>query len=682
MFVCWSQCARAMTRVTFPDLTQSCLVQQADGWRTMSKRLINIDNGGTLTDVCVVEGDQITFTKTLTTPYDLSRCLFDGLTKASEALYGEPQLAALLQSTDYIRYSTTQGNNALVQRQGPKLGLMASTPDLAARMTERNGTSQLFDVLVGDRVVTVDVDVDDETLSQHLVTDVNELVRRGANRLVVAFGGPGGADQERRVQRMLLSLYPRHLLGSIPLMFSAEMFGADPDDARRAWSSVFNAFLHPSMERFLFSAEARLREYRTRRPLLIFRNDGGSSRVAKSAAIKTYSSGPRGGLEGTKAMARHYDFNHVLMVDVGGTTTDVGVVRDGSVQIDRHGLIAGVQVSLSLAGITSTGVGGSSVVRSVAGVITVGPDSLGSAPGPACFGLGGTDATITDVLLLMGVLGSSTFLGGTMNLDAAQSAAAVRTGFAEPLGVDLDQALVQMEAAFTDQLAKAITAGDDVDAETVVAAFGGAGPMTICDAARKAGVRRVLVPRAAAVFSAYGIGFSDITRHYEMPLYMSQQDPEVVVKGTVDELTERARRDMFGEGVDLDGCDVTYRLVSADGSSIELDSTKIVGPWNPTPASLELSLVSPLPHIALSDRAETAPFAAKPAGSRAVLDTQNLPARRVEVPVYTIETLAPGATAAGPAIVEGSFFTMKVPVDWTFVSTELGDLLLTDLRSF
>jgi len=86
MFVCWSQCAGAVTCVTFHDLTQSCLVRQADGWRTMSKRLINIDNGGTLTDVCVVEGDQITFTKTLTTPYDLSRCLFDGLTKASEGL--------------------------------------------------------------------------------------------------------------------------------------------------------------------------------------------------------------------------------------------------------------------------------------------------------------------------------------------------------------------------------------------------------------------------------------------------------------------------------------------------------------------------------------------------------------------------------------------------------------------
>jgi len=89
-------------------------------------RLINIDNGGTLTDVCVVDGDGVRYTKTLTTPFDLSRCLFDGLTKASRLVYGEERLAALLQATDYIRYSTTQGTNALVQRQGPRLGLLAA----------------------------------------------------------------------------------------------------------------------------------------------------------------------------------------------------------------------------------------------------------------------------------------------------------------------------------------------------------------------------------------------------------------------------------------------------------------------------------------------------------------------------------------------------------------------------
>ena len=91
-------------------------------------RLINIDNGGTLTDVCVVDGDDVRYTKTLTTPFDLSRCLFDGLAKASRLVYGEERLGALLQATDYIRYSTTQGTNALVQRQGPRLGLLAGTP--------------------------------------------------------------------------------------------------------------------------------------------------------------------------------------------------------------------------------------------------------------------------------------------------------------------------------------------------------------------------------------------------------------------------------------------------------------------------------------------------------------------------------------------------------------------------
>ena len=95
-------------------------------------RLINIDNGGTLTDFCLVDGGDVRYTKTLTTPYDLSRCLFDGLTRVSELVYGEPQLAALLQSTDYIRYSTTQGTNALVQRAGPRLGLLLADSAVAA----------------------------------------------------------------------------------------------------------------------------------------------------------------------------------------------------------------------------------------------------------------------------------------------------------------------------------------------------------------------------------------------------------------------------------------------------------------------------------------------------------------------------------------------------------------------
>jgi len=479
-------------------------------------RMINIDNGGTLTDICVISGQDVQYTKTLTTPFDLSRCLFDGLTKASAVVYGEDRLSSLLQTTDYIRYSTTQGTNALVQRKGRPLGLLVADPLLYSRLADTTEQEDLLAALVGDRHATVTVDADDAALSAELVSQINALASGGASRLVVSIGGPDGPEAERRLKRSLLRLYPRQLLGAIPLLFSWEL-AADRDDVRRTWSSLLNAFLHPAMERFLFNAESRLREHRTRRPLLIFRNDGGSSRVAKSAAIKTYSSGPRGGLEGTRALARHYGLRRVLMVDVGGTTTDVGAVTEGVVEVARRGYVDDAPTSFQLAAITSHGVGGSSVIRLVDGKLRVGPESVGAAPGPACFGLGGTDATITDVYLLLGILDPHTYLGGTLKLDADRSARTVITNVAEPLGVSLDEALARMETAYLERVAQAL-ATSGLTSDTVIAAFGGAGPMTVCGAARRAGVKQVLVPRTAAVFSAFGIGFSDISQSYEQPV--------------------------------------------------------------------------------------------------------------------------------------------------------------------
>ena len=274
-------------------------------------RLINIDNGGTLTDFCLVDGGEVRYTKTLTTPYDLSRCLFDGLTKVSELAYSEPQLAALLQSTDCIRYSTTQGTNALVQRAGPQLGLLVTDPTLVEGLAATQAQEDLLAALVGGRWRPISLDADDETLSRELLARVNDLSARGARRLVIAVSGADGATGEARVKGLLLRLYPRHLLGAVPLLFSWELV-ADPDDIRRTWSGLLNAFLHPAMERFLFNADRRLRDARARQPLRIFRNDGASSRVSKSAALKTYSSGPRGGLEGTRVLAAHYGLRHAL----------------------------------------------------------------------------------------------------------------------------------------------------------------------------------------------------------------------------------------------------------------------------------------------------------------------------------------------------------------------------------
>ena len=249
------------------------------------ERLINIDNGGTLTDICVWDGQNFNYAKTLTTPFDLSKCLFDGLTKASESIFGAPDLEALLHSTKHIRYSTTQGTNALVERKGPRIGLVTDDAAVVAELRATEAEASLFDALIGPRVAVIDPHADEDTLIFDLVQQVNKLTTDGAARIVVAVGDASGPG-ERRMRSILLRKFPRHLLGSVPVLYSWE-FTADRVRTRRIWSGVINAFLHPTMERFLYNAEDRLRSHRVQNPLLIYRNDGASSRVAKSVALKT-----------------------------------------------------------------------------------------------------------------------------------------------------------------------------------------------------------------------------------------------------------------------------------------------------------------------------------------------------------------------------------------------------------
>ncbi|GEL19232.1 hydantoinase/oxoprolinase family protein [Pseudonocardia asaccharolytica] len=638
--------------------------------------LINIDNGGTLTDICVWDGTDFTFTKTLTTPFDLSQCLFDGIAKVSENVFGGRDLERLLHRTRHIRYSTTQGTNALVERKGPSLGLIVDDASVVADLRATEQERGLFDDLVGLRVAVVDPGTGDEELSAQLVAQVNKLTTDGAARIVVAVGDADG-EAERRVRGILLRCFPRHLLGSVPFLYSWE-FATDRVPARRIWSGLLNSFLHPVMERFLYNAEDRLRRHRVRNPLLIYRNDGASSRVAKSVALKTYSSGPRGGLEGTRALATAYGLEHVLMVDVGGTTTDVGSVKQARIATDRRGAVEGVRISFPMSDVHSSGIGGSSIIQVRDGDIQVGPESVGAAPGPACFGFGGTSATITDVNLLLGVLDPATYLDGDFALDAERSRAVITETVAEPLGIGLDEALVRMEAAYFARMAESF--GALVEESTTLAAFGGAGPMSACGAARLTGVRRVLIPRLAAVFSAFGIGFSDIGRTYEVTLTTPSADAAVDAH---DALADRAERDMFQEGYELVGCRPEWTLVTEDGDGAVVAETPYRPGDVPTVGSgehavLRLAVTAELPHGTVPTAAQPPASPAVPSGNRKVRSG----ATQVgDVPVYPLAEQRPGAIAAGPAIVEGPFFTTRVLDGWTFEVTAGGDLLLTDITS-
>ena len=635
-------------------------------------KLINIDNGGTLTDICVIDGARVYRTKTLTTPHDLSQCLFDGLKKASRAIYGREDLLGLLLSTNCIRYSTTQGTNALVERKGPRLGLILGGGLRASALQGNAGAAQLFDSLVGRRARELDTSLSGDALDTAAVQAVNALASDGANRIVIAFGGTGRDAAEVQVKRKLLRTFPPHLLGALPILYSHELVD-DPDDARRAWTSLFNAFLHPAMERFLYNAEHKLRDFRTRNPLLIFRNDGHSARVARTVAVKTYSSGPRGGMEGSRALAAHYGFKRLLSMDIGGTTTDIGLVENGTVRAHPRGTIEGIVSSLALCDVVSAGVGGSSIIKVVGDRIKVGPESVGSTPGPACFGLGGREATMTDAFLLAGLLDPASYFGGELKIDVERARAAVTDRIAAPLGLTLDQAVDKLEEAWVGKVVDNLRHYSEITPETVLAAFGGAGPFAVCRVAEVAGIQRVIIPGLAAVFSAFGIGFSDIGHEFSAALTSNDASGLAACRAT---LLERARRGMYAEGATLEECTIgeVLNVASEAGEqTMVLTGGKLpIGLPATAQLSLSLTVVKPVPHATLRGRFGQPGRPALSNARRNVL----VDGKRLDLPLYRVEEQPSGAAAHGPAVLEEAFFTCRVDAGWRFEINDAGDILL------
>ena len=569
----------------------------------------------------------------------------DGLKALSREIYGEDAIERLVPAIDHLRYSTTQGTNAIVQRRGPRLGLLTDDPGLSDLL--RTSNRDLFDQLVGDRVGIT------EGLDPAAITRlVSEIVARGANRLVVA----AGAEHEATIKRTIYSAFPRHLLGAVPLLFSNDLTRIGRP-ARRAWSALINAFLHPSMEQFLYNAEGRLRGLRLRNPMLVFRNDGKSTRVAKTVSALTYSSGPRGGLEGLAVIAESYELGSMISIDVGGTTTDIARVEPGGIESPGLGTIAGVPVSFPLADIVSVGAGGSSILRVENGNVIVGPESVGSAPGPACFGRGGANATMTDVMLVAGLLDPESFFSGKLRLDVDRAAAVVDEHLARPLGVCRSAALSVAIDAYDTKIANAL--GIDA-ARYCLVAFGGAGPMSACGIAERAGIGRVLIPAEAAVFSAFGIGFSDIQHRYSAPLGSDRAGCEASM------MTE-AERGMRAEGFKPEDCTFVWSL-AIEGN----DEVRNIEPDSVPTADEAVSLVLDARRAIAHPRRQTgipeSSRRALPSGHRAAFDN---------TPVFDIAKLAPGDTTDGPCLIEDAYFTTWVRAGWRMIVTNAGDLLLT-----
>jgi N-methylhydantoinase A len=283
---------------------------------------------------------------------------------------------------------------------------------------------------------------------------------------------------------------------------------------------VLNAYLTPGVHDYLKRMEDRLREDGHEGGIAVMHSAGGVSSIAEARerGVTLLASGPAGGMLGTRAMAERLGLDPVIATDVGGTSFDVGVIVDGEPSYADTPVFAKYPVAVPVIDVTSIGAGGGSIawIEPESGVLKVGPHSAGASPGPVCYGAGGTEPTVTDANVVLGAIDPNYFLGGRIKLDRAGALAAVTERVADPLGVAPEAAaaaIVEIANAQMADLIRKITVERGRDpASFTIFAYGGAGGLHVGAYAQRLGCRHVVVPAAAAVFSAFGIGMSDVKR--------------------------------------------------------------------------------------------------------------------------------------------------------------------------
>ncbi len=633
---------------------------------------VTIDNGSTFTDGCLIAESGMWSVKVLTTPYDLMRC-FTGVFRALAEASGVGTEAELLKRVAEVRYSTTAGTNALLVKRGARVGMVTSPEAERDAYGLRQTAPELIESIVGDRVRGIQMgNGSADAQDRQITATLRELLSRGAEWIVVSFPDPWGRQAEIEFKRRYMRLFPGHLLGSVPILFSRELC-EDPDDRRRTATALLNAFLHRETARFLYHADRWTQERHVHQPLHVMRNDWGCGRVAKTTGVKTLDSGPVGGLSGAALLARVVGQTKVVTVDVGGTSADIGLVEDAVPKSELFGQVHGLPLAFSFPKLRTAALGGGSIFSVSGKIFKIGPESAGALPGPVCFGRGGEQPTLTDAALLAGFIDAKTFAGGQFALNPELADAAITRKIAEPLGLkDAAAGASAMIETFAERLADEIGAviknAGWQPGETTLLLYGGSGPLLATLVGQRLGVGEIMVPHAAASFSALGVAFCELAHGYRaiVPADVTQEtlDGEVLP-----ELERRAKRDMFGEGVAEADCETQLRLWQS-GEMKEAHGAGALkverGGKGPVVVDLRLSR-------------RGSGLQAFPAGHKAPLQAALEAKRRVllkgepcSVPVVDAASLKPGEGGEGPCVIEAGYWSSVIAPKWKWSLAEWG----------
>lgn len=526
------------------------------------------DTGGTFTDL-VVENDDggIALFKASTVPGDPVKGVLDALALAAEA-QGET-LAAFLGRADSFIHGTTHAINAIITGNTAKTALFVTEGHRDILTLREGGRAEPFNHAdrypkpyipraltwgLPGRVLhdgSVHAPLDEVAVVTAIAAAKAADVQAIAVCLLWSIVNPA---HEHRVGALLAEHAP-----GIAVTLSHQL-NPTPREYRRACSAAIDASLKPIMTRYIAGLKGRLAEAGFKGRAMVLTSRGGmldADEVAR-APVQVINSGP----SVAPVAGRHYALAEgaatAVVADTGGTTYDVGLIRDGEIPITREMWIGkplnGHLVGFPAVDMKSVGAGGGSIAWvDDGGLLHVGPQSAGAAPGPACYGRGGETATVTDAALVLGFIDPAFFLGGAITLDVAAAAAAIQRDVADPLGFDLERAAAAIIEIVTENMVLAIvdiTVAQGVDpADAVLIGGGGAAGLNSLYIARRLGVKRLLIPETGATLSAAGALLSDLTAEYAEVAFASTRSPDWSrVNATLARLRERCIEFALGPG--------------------------------------------------------------------------------------------------------------------------------------
>src|SRR5215470_4772666 len=482
------------------------------------------DIGGTFTDIAVFEEHTgtLSFGKTLSTP----QRLVDGIDKGVEKAGSDFRSAGL------FLHGSTVAINAILERTGARTALLITEGFRDIYEIGRINRPDAYNLFFRKHVPLVEralrFEVKERVLADGEIErplDADEIVALGKQLealdieacAILFLNCYARAEHEARAKEILEKRHPAMFVSA------SHELSQEYREFERCSTVAANAYVGPKVRGYVGEIDEHIRQAGFTGSFLVVQSTGGLYEVAqaKTQCVRMLESGPAAGVIGTQALCRTLSIDNAIAFDMGGTTAKAGVIYKGEPLTTGAALIGGydqaLPVQIAMMDIFEVGTGGGSIARVVEGGLRVGPQSAGASPGPACYGLGGTEPTVTDANLVLGRLGVDRFLGGEMPLDV-KAAEEGLARVAEPLGMDataVADGILRIAATAMSYAVKGVTTERGFDAgDFALVAYGGAGPLHAVEVAREIGIRKVIIPGAPGVFSAFGMLFSDLRYDY------------------------------------------------------------------------------------------------------------------------------------------------------------------------